>query len=76
MIIADLNHLDEVVSGEVNIVGSNGNSFFVIPYAQAKALSKATAIGTVSASFTYTETAAVSGLFSSSESGSESTSLF
>jgi len=75
MIIADLNHLDEVISGEINIVGSAGNGFFVIPYAHATALSKATAIGTISSSFTYTETAAVSDIFSSSISESQSTAL-
>lgn len=77
MIISDLNHLDEVVAEETNIIGSDGGPLlFVVPFADAQAFSKATGIGTQSQSLTFTNTNAVSGLFSTSESQSHSSARF
>ncbi|MFW6358557.1 MAG: hypothetical protein ACOC0N_04995 [Chroococcales cyanobacterium] len=76
MIISDLNHI-EIVNEEQNNV--QGGSFYsnpeIIPFAHAFSLANADAIGTITDTQTASQTATVSGLFSSSLSASESTSM-
>jgi hypothetical protein len=72
MIISDLNYL-EVVSEDVRCVEGSGAPLYIFPpIAQADSLAKADALGYLTQTQTFTKTAGVAGLFSSSLAASSS----